>query len=572
MTKNVPYGIMNYAELIFKNAYFIDKTAYINTLDTVQNPIFLRPRRFGKSLLCSMLEYYYDINQTQNFKELFGQTWIGNHPTENHNTYIILKYDFSVISVSDNLTEIEQDFNRYCVGKLNQLRYYYPDFLHRFPDVDPDEKISTTLALWLDHLKQSGSPPVYVIIDEYDNFVNQLITKNQDHLYEEITSGDSFFRTFFKVLKEGRQTGAVANVFITGVLPITIDDLTSSYNIGTFLTLDRSFEHMLGFTQTEVNSLMDSIYQDYSIDPSTRSQVDEVIKSQYNGYHFIRADSEAVYNPTMLMFFLREFCDQKVIPKNLTDLNLRTDLSWIKRITNRPENTEEILNKIIKSNTVPYDGEYLVSKFNKSQFFNRNYYPVSLFYLGMLTRKDEFLLELPNLSMRKIFTEYYNELLHIDVSTRYASMMQGFVNNPDLEKLFANYWDLYIGQFPEAIFAQVNENFYRTTFYELCSRYLSTWFTWNIERSYPQGRSDLEFVGKYHERFARLRWVIEFKYLSNTEFTRMKCSIDTIPLKQEDTMQIQGYAEGLKQEYPEANIRLFVIYCIGNQGFRVFRV
>lgn len=572
MPKIIPYGIMNYAEIITKNAYLIDKTSYIKNLDNIQNPVFLRPRRFGKSLLCSMLEHYFDINHGDNFQELFGQTWIGTNPTKNHNTYIILKYDFSVIPISDNLSEIEQNFNRYCVGKLNQIRNYYPQFFQSFPVILPDENISTALALWLDNLKQSGLPRVYVIIDEYDNFVNQLITGNKDHLYEEITSGDSFFRTFFKVLKEGRQTGAVANVFITGVLPITIDDLTSSYNIGTFLTLDRSFEHMLGFTQTEVNSLMDLIYQDYAFDPSTRKQIDEVIKSQYNGYHFVNTNAEAVYNPTMLMSFLREFCDQKIIPKNLTDLNLRTDLSWVKRITNQPENTEEILTDILKTNTIPYDEEYLISKFNKSQFFNKNYYPISLFYLGMLTRKDEFLLELPNLSMRKIFTEYYNELLHIDVSTRYASMMQEFVNRPDLEKLFADYWRLYIAQFPEAIFSQVNENFYRTTFYELCSRYLSTWFTWNIERSYPKGKTDLEFVGKYHERFAGLRWIIEFKYVSNTEFSKMKCTIENIPLREEDTRQIQGYAQGIRQEYPDATIRLFVIYCIGNLDFRIFEI
>lgn len=572
MPKIIPYGIMNYAEIITKNAYLIDKTSYIKNLDNIQNPVFLRPRRFGKSLLCSMLEHYFDINHGDNFQELFGQTWIGTNPTKNHNTYIILKYDFSVIPISDNLSEIEQNFNRYCVGKLNQIRNYYPQFFQSSPVILPDENISTALALWLDNLKQSGLPRVYVIIDEYDNFVNQLITGNKDHLYEEITSGDSFFRTFFKVLKEGRQTGAVANVFITGVLPITIDDLTSSYNIGTFLTLDRSFEHMLGFTQTEVNSLMDLIYQDYAFDPSTRKQIDEVIKSQYNGYHFVNTNAEAVYNPTMLMSFLREFCDQKIIPKNLTDLNLRTDLSWVKRITNQPENTEEILTDILKTNTIPYDEEYLISKFNKSQFFNKNYYPISLFYLGMLTRKDEFLLELPNLSMRKIFTEYYNELLHIDVSTRYASMMQEFVNRPDLEKLFADYWRLYIAQFPEAIFSQVNENFYRTTFYELCSRYLSTWFTWNIERSYPKGRTDLEFVGKYHERFAGLRWIIEFKYVSNTEFSKMKCTIENIPLREEDTRQIQGYAQGIRQEYPDATIRLFVIYCIGNLDFRIFEI
>jgi hypothetical protein len=174
--------------------------------------------------------------------------------------------------------------------------------------------------------------------------------------------------------------------------------------------------------------------------------------------------------------------------------------------------------------------------------------------------------------MREIFVEYFNELHRIDVSTRYAEMMQSFVNAPDLERLFAGYWEKYVSQLPEAIFQQVNENFYRTTFYELCSRYLSSWFTWNGDRSYPKGKSDLEFVGKYHEKFAGLRWVIEFKYYSNAEFRRFKTSIEDFELQAEDTRQIAGYVEGLKEEYPEAQISQFVIYCFGNQGFRVFAV
>ena len=166
--------------------------------------------------------------------------------------------------------------------------------------------------------------------------------------------------------------------------------------------------------------------------------------------------------------------------------------------------------------------------------------------------------------------QYFNELHQIDVSTRYAELMQAFVNHPNLERLFAGYWAQYVSQLPEAIFEQVNENFYRTTFFELCSRYLSPWFTWNIERSYPQGKSDLEFVGKYHEQFAGLRWVIEFKYFSNTATRAKKFRIDQFELIETDDDQIRGYAEGLRQEYPEAKVALFVIYCFGNQGFRIF--
>jgi hypothetical protein len=206
------------------------------------------------------------------------------------------------------------------------------------------------------------------------------------------------------------------------------------------------------------------------------------------------------------------------------------------------------------------------------QFFEPGFYPISFFYLGMLTLEDKFFLRLPNVNLRQIITEYFNELHQIDVSTRYAEMMQSFINHPNLEQLFAGYWELYISQLPEAIFQKVNENFYRTTFFELCSRYLSPWFSWHLERSYPQGKSDLEFVGKYNEKFANLRWVIEFKYYSNVEFKKLKTTLEAWQLRPEDTAQIAGYVEGLRREFPRAQIEQYVLYCVGNLGFRIFHI
>ncbi len=214
----------------------------------------------------------------------------------------------------------------------------------------------------------------------------------------------------------------------------------------------------------------------------------------------------------------------------------------------------------------------LVSQFNVSQFFDKRFFLIFFYYLGMLTRHDPFHLKLPNLNMRQIFVEYFNDLHQIDVSTRHQPSMQQFIKNLDLEALFAAYWKNYISQFPEAIFSQVNENFYRSTFFALCSCYLSSWFTWNVVRSYPQGRSDLEFVGKYHECFAGVRIVIEFKYYSNATFEKLKVPLADFQLQVEDTEQIAGYVEGLRQEYPEAQVRQYVIYCVGNVGFRVFEV
>ncbi len=573
MRKRVVYGEANYEELVRKNGYFVDKTHYIETLEMVENPVFLRPRRFGKSLWCQLLECYYDIRQQESFDFLFGQTFIGQHPTALRNSFFILHLDFSIVRLGKTIEEIEVSFNHICNGYMNMIVNIYKDWFQGEVTIDRKGPASANLEEILWYIRQNSLPRLYVIIDEYDNFANQLITEHQDHLYRELTAAGSFLKTFFKTLKEGRKSRAIANMFITGVLPITIDDLASGFNIATMITLNPKFESMLGFTQSEVDMLVDEIYHDYQIDPSTRAEVDEVIKTQYNGYHLIRTEGELLYNSTMLMYFLNEFCQFQHIPDYLIDLNLRTDLSWVRRITGSvTEQTEAFVAQLTTQNIIPYDKDMLISKFNMSQFFEQDFYPISFYYLGMLTKQDQFFMKLPNLNMRKIFVEYFNELHHIDVSTKYADMMRGFVQQPDLPKLFADYWRLYVSQLPEAIFQQVNENFYRTTFYELCSRYLSTWFTWNLERSYPQGKTDLEFVGKYHEQFAGMRIVIEFKYYSNTEFKTFKTTIEEFRLQDEDTEQIAGYVEGLRQEYREARISQFVIYCFGNKGFRVFRV
>ncbi|MCP4345575.1 MAG: AAA family ATPase [Desulfobacterales bacterium] len=574
MKKRILYASANYEEVVRKNGYFVDKTHYIEKMEDIENPVFLRPRRFGKSLWCRILECYYNIRQKDDFERLFGHTWIGKHPTPFRNSYFVLHLDFSTVNPSGSIADIERSFNHICNSKLKGLTRRYTTWFKDYVTVDPAIQASDNLAGILDIIDDFGLQKLYIIIDEYDNFANQLIVAHKDDLYRELTKDDGFLKTFFKTMKEGRKTGSVANVFITGVLPITIDDLASGYNIASFLTLEPEFESMLGFTQAETDYLLDEVYRDYEINPGTRKEVGDLIKNQYNGYHFVDPSGEAVYNSTILMYFLNYFTRYKEIPEMLTDENLRTDLSWVRRITGaNPTNTEEFVNQLVTENVIPYDRIFLKSKFNMFQFFEKSFYPVSFFYLGMLTKKDAFLLKLPNLNMRQIFIEYFNEIHGIDVSTKYAETMQNFVNDPDLPRLFASYWKLYVSQLPEAIFQQVNENFYRTTFYELCSRHLSPWFTWNVERSYPKGRTDLEFVGKFHEKYAGKRIVIEFKYYSNKEFAKkFKTSIEKFQLQKEETVQIGGYVEGLKQEYPEADISQYVIYCIGNQGFRCFEV
>lgn len=571
MKKRVLYAVANYAEIVRDNGYFVDKTRYIAELESVKNPVFLRPRRFGKSLLCTTLEYYYDRRYAERFEELFGHTWIGRHPTGWQNRFMVLSLDFSTVATEGStLAEIGNSFTVQCNARLSVLKHRYcPDDT---PEIDKTALVADNLETLLGYIQEYGLPRLYVIIDEYDNFANQLITSRRDALYRELTADGSFLKSFFKTLKQGRKSGAIVQVFITGVLPMAMDDLASGFNVASFISLHPKFESMLGFSQSELDRLLDEIYRDHDLDPATRTEVGSLMKNHYNGYHFVRPDGEALYNPTLVLYFLNWFYDVKTLPEQLTDMNLKTHVAWVRRLTATNERTEEFVDQLMLHNSILYDKDALTEQFDMTRFFDKSFFPVSFFYLGMLTRKDAFHLQLPNLNMRQIFTQYFNDIHRIDVSTRYTDFMAAFVENPDLEMLFGGYWREYVSQLPEAVFQQVNENFYRTTFYELCSRFLSPWFVWHVERSYPQGKSDLEFVGKFHEKFAGLRWVIEFKYYSNSEFKKLKTTIEDFQLQAEDTRQIAGYAEGLREEYPQARISLFVIYCFGNQGFRVFSV
>ncbi|MCP5051746.1 MAG: AAA family ATPase, partial [bacterium] len=501
----------------------------------------------------------------------------GKNPTPLHNRFMILSLDFSVIDPSGDIEKIRDRFNSHCNTALHVALNRYRKYFKDFNEFSRDQDASANLEMLLGEIKSFDLPKLYVTIDEYDNFANQLITSHKDALYRELTADDSFLKNFFKTLKNGCKARTIDRVFITGVLPITIDDLSSGYNIADFLTLDERFENMMGFTQQETEALLDEIYGDYDIDPATRPLIMETITANYNGYRFIDPKGEGLFNSTILMYFLRKFITYREIPHYLIDVNLKTDISWVKRLTaSNPDNTKELVNQLLIHNRLSYNKTALSEKFNMSQFFQKDFYPISFFYLGMLTKQDGRYMCLPNLNMRSIFVDYFNDIYQIDVSTRYAELMAGFVNQPDIPTLFAGYWELYISQLPEAIFQQVNENFYRTTFFELCRQHLSDDFTFEVERTYVSGRTDLEFVGKFHTQFAGLRYLLEFKYYSNAQWNKISAGIEgNIPQFQPpetDINQLKAYEREWKKEHPQGEKKSFLVYCIGNQGFRVFPV
>ena len=385
MPKKVPYAVGNFEEIIERDYFFVDKTGYIRELERYKSPVFLRPRRFGKSLWCSILECYYDINRKDKFNSLFGKLAIGKEPTPEKNRYLVMRFNFSKIEVKADIRFIERSFSNIFCGAVDVFIAQYKQYFKAF-SYKEDQDASAILSKVMDYIKKNNLPPLYLIIDEYDNFTNQLITTHQDGLYYELTTGDSFFRTVFKVIKAGIEDRTIERVFITGVLPITIDDLTSGFNIAEIITLKKNTLNMLGFTQAEVDRYLEEIYDAYGFDRANMPEVKKILGENYNGYKFLPGTEESLYNSTILTYFLKSMViDGGEIPQVIIDENLRTDINWVKRLTQREENTKEMLEELMLNQALQYDGTMIRTEFNMNRFFARDFYPLSLFYLGMLT-------------------------------------------------------------------------------------------------------------------------------------------------------------------------------------------
>ena len=565
----IPYAVANYADLRDRGFYYVDKTDYIPRLEAYNAPVFLRPRRFGKSLLVSTLAHYYDRTLAHRFEDLFGGTYIGSHPTPEHNRYMIIRYDFSAMVMADNMEGLEQNFNILNRGPVEIMVTHNRDLFGDF-QFSTRENATQMLEEVLAYARAHDLPPVYILIDEYDNFTNQLLTSYNDPLYEKVTTADSFLRTFFKVIKKGIGEGSIRTCFCTGVLPVTMDDLTSGYNIAEILTLESDFINMLGFTHAEADAYLRYVLDKYTGSQERYDEIWQLIVNNYDGYRF-SPKGEKLFNATILTYFLKKFAVNKgEVPEEMIDENLRTDIGWLRRLTLSLENSKAMLDALVIDNGLAYNVADLSSKFNKQKFFDKNFYPVSLFYLGMTTLQNGFRMTLPNLTMRSIYMDYYNVLNRIDGgANRYVPTYERFVDERDFESLVRNYFEQYLGQFPAQVFDKINENFIRCSFFELVSRYLSSCYTFAIEQNNSEGRADFEMTGIPGTDYYTDDRLVEFKYYKAKEAEKM-LELDA-PLP-EHVEQVHRYAEDTLRHFPNYKVRTYVVYICANRGWKCWEV
>ncbi|MDR0705051.1 MAG: ATP-binding protein [Planctomycetaceae bacterium] len=411
--KRLPYGNADFKSIRAENNYiYVDKTRFIELLEKGgnKNKIFIRPRRFGKSLFLSTLKYYYDIEYADEFEQLFGGLYIGQNPTPRKNSYAVLAFNFSGIDTTDAdaFTNSFSDNIRHTVwGFLNNHKNVFPNADQIINQINNNELFAFASLDWAFRVAESAKIKIFVIIDEYDHFANDLITMDSvfgEDFYKKVITANGLVRDFYEKLKIATDSGIVDRTFITGVSPIMLEDLTSGYNIASNISLKKQYNEMLGFTHDEVNQLMNTVGID-------AKQICVDMEYYYNGYRFNEKGENKVYNSSMILYFLEQILEGSNPPDNLIDPNLSMDPKRLKRLI-RSEGSREILIQIIKDGNIISN---VLEKFSITRLGDENHFISLLFYMGLLTIKGsslgELLLEIPNYSIRTTFWEYLREIV-----------------------------------------------------------------------------------------------------------------------------------------------------------------
>ena len=409
--KQVPYGVADFATVIEQNLYYVDKTMFIPELEKQpRNLFFIRPRRFGKSIFLSMLYSYYDCTQSHKFQSLFGNLWIGQHPTPLQGKYQVLFLDFS--QITGNIDKLETKFNSYLSINLDAFvrqysEYYQAEMEEILAQEDFEEKMELIFKAAKAHQYH-----LYLIIDEYDNFTNVILNERGEKVYHAITHTDGFYRDVFKKFK-----GNFERIFMMGVSPVTLDDVTSGFNIGWNISIKPEFDEMLGFSTTDVVEMF-TYYKEHGSIP-VDSDIDAIVndmKPWYDNYCFAKQalkKKTRMFNCDMVLYYLRNYMDAGCPPEEMIDPNTRTDYGKMKKLLQFDKLDGErkgIIRKIAEEEQIVTQ---LYESFSAYQIPKAEIFPSLLFYYGMLTikgtRGSKLVLGIPNNNVRKQYYGYLEE-------------------------------------------------------------------------------------------------------------------------------------------------------------------
>ena len=515
--KKLPCGISNYEKIVEQNYEYVDKTEYIEKLENLSEPniMFLRPRKFGKTLFTSVLENYYDILKVDKFEKLFENTYIGKNSTPRKNSYHILRFNFSGID-TETVESTIKGFNREVSSSIEVfVKKYNVDFFVN----NEDDAENILDNLFKAFSLQRENEKIFVIIDEYDHFANELLGFHTEH-FRSLVSKNGKVRKWYEILKKGTEK-VVDRIFITGVAPITLDSLTSGFNISKDITQDSDFNEMMGFTKEELISLM----TEQQISEEEQEEILPIMKENYDGYKFSIDAKQRMYNSNMCLYFLSDYIRLGKIPTKLIDVNIASDYSKLGKMLDlcQGEKREEILEKTVAGEGIVSD---ITEKFNPAIEFTEKDMISMLFYLGYLTIEERVVispkLKVPNIVMKEIYSDYFLKLVKrqvkITVDENYSEMENSIALEGNIDKVI-NLLHIYLNNLSNRDYQSFDEKYVKLIFFCIAMnlKFFRVKSEMEVNRKYPDllliPRQDLDM---YYGA------MIEFKYLKKGEKNKLE--------------------------------------------------
>ncbi|MCC5944650.1 MAG: AAA family ATPase [Bernardetiaceae bacterium] len=557
-----PYGISNFASIAEEGYYFVDKTPYIEQLENWGDKYFsfLRPRRMGKSLFVSVLEYYYGKEHKDKFNSLFGKYYIGKNPTPLANQFAVLKMDFSGIDTRTPESAYQ--------GFLETVKTYLVGFnlLYKVFDIAQIEIIesqSTPEGAVKRFFESYEGSKIYLILDEYDHFTNELLTQDLNQ-FQSAVSQNGYVRKFYEAIKTATQQGIVDRIFITGVAPLTLDSLTSGFNISTFLNEEVAFHDMMGFTEKEVAQIIDLILEN----KNKKNELLKDLKHWYDGYRFHKHADARIYNSDMVLYFCKHFQRTQNYPNEMLDLNIAPDYGKLKSLL-KVQNTEknyELIGEILNNGFVE---DNLVRQFSFEIDFADNQFTSLLFYMGYLTIQGEdpytgrVRFCIPNYVIKELHWAYFAHLVvkreslnhsELKVSDRVADMARGDI------RPFLDLIQLILSKLSNRDYQNFDEKYIKVLMMSFLS--VANIYVIVSERETAAGYIDLLLLAPENRTVAN-EYIFEIKYIKKSDFSEKQLAKQ----QQEARNQVLKYLDADPTLSTKKKLRTYTLVFVKDEVF-----
>ncbi len=585
-----PYGIADFYAMMTEDYLYIDRTDRIRLLENAgKTLLFLRPRRFGKSLLLSTLENYYDVARANEFERLFGHLAIGKDPTPYHNQYFILRWDFSAVATRGDDEAFQHALYNHINGCIEEFQARYQDMLDYAITISPDALRSFQSVLAAVH---TTPYKLYLLIDEYDNFANSVLMTERfggTQRYQALLQGEGLLKTVFKAIKSALQGRGLDRVFLTGVAPVVLSDASSSFNMVENISLKPELHDLCGFREDEIVQLAQQVGQHCALN---QTQVDHALTTMrifYNGYSFMYDTPPYLYNSTLALYFLKHWHDYCQYPRTILDNNLAMDKDKLAYIASLVGGKELLIRAL--NGQEPVAAANIEERFGVETLLNDEKSDDTilalLYYFGILTLTGEHtdwgdvVLTIPNLVIKQLYIERIRAALLPSQTASKAALKvaRQFYRTGDMGEVCRFIEQTYFPLFDNRDYRWTNELTFKTMFMVVLAN--DTLYIVDSETALRREYSDLTLIVRSNQRhLPLLDFILEFKYVSlqNAELSGEQVralsdeEVSALPAVQECLAKAQrklaGYRHTLLTTYhEELRLRCFSVVSVGYERF-----